>query len=262
MRAVSLGLVLALACGAADAQQVFRPGHAPGWRPGLSFLGGTVVHAVTYIGSESGSIAALATGVATTNTTQTVLANDLLIQGVEMADSGAGVDHNPPCPSGYTFVIRGSNVNTAVTGAICAKRAATNGETTAVTWPTWTGAPSNGGYWYTTILRGSDLASLVDDAQLTTNGDPSDVNIFMAPSVTATATNDMMLVFGAAWRFGNFTPPAGQTQVLTNGNVPSTRNTLTINTETLTASGATGTRTFSFDTFSGGPFFSLAIKPN
>jgi hypothetical protein len=224
--------------------------------------GPAAAHAVQFVGTYGEGVTPSATTFTTIDTGMSILAGDLIIQGVELTDTQVSVDHAPPCPTGYGLITRiAATGNTATTGALCSRRATTDGESTAVTWPTWIGAPGDGGFWFTSVVRGADATTPIEDSAASMNGASGNTTAWTAPSVTAASPNDLLVNYLLGWAADDFTVPAGQTRERSFGGSSGGRNTVVINFEPLSGSGATGTRSYTSNLADGGAAFSLVIKP-
>jgi hypothetical protein len=234
---------------------------ATGIMPASYNPGPVPAHQVRYIGAYGEAVAAEATTVTAIDTGMTILANDLIFQGIMLTDPSSSVDHNPACPSGYSLVRRQAPTsNTLMTSALCYRVATSNGEATTATWPTWTGAPDNGGLWFTAVFRGADPAAPIDDSASTDNGGASNTSTFVAPSVTATSGDDLLVNFVMGWFSDTFTIPAGETRELTLTGLG--RNAVVSHFEPLSGAGATGARTLTVSRSDGGSGYSVALKPD
>jgi hypothetical protein len=255
-RIIAAALAASLAS-AACAGDLYRPG----FRPGLSRTAPVAPSALAYLGTNGSGTGNFATTVTTTNTGVSVLQHDIILQGIMLTDSTTAVDHNPSCPSGYALLMRGSPTTEGrTTTAYCWKAAATNSESTAVTWPTWTGTADQGGIWTTTVIRGADQTTPFEASAKADIGAVSDTATFDAPSVTTITASDLLLTFTNGWFANTFTVPTGMTRdfFLSGG----TRDVTAQNYQALTSPGVTGSRPTTASRPDVGTSYTFAVKPS
>lgn len=161
----------------------------------------------------------------------TLAANDVVVAQVHIASSTATIT----TPSGWTLIRSDTGNNRRSSLYV---KVATGSESGTVAFALSSSVNAVGGM---AAFRGVDTTTPIDTSAGQTNGSAS--TSCTAPTVTATASGGMLLTFSSGVGNVTFTPASGQTEqwdVTTTAGSSNCASELA--TETLSASGATGTR--------------------
>lgn len=187
--------------------------------------------AITFVNATTYSSGASSTSSVSLAYPASIAANDVLIAQVLISSSTGTIT----TPAGWTLIRSdtGNNRRSSLYSYV-----ATGSESGSVAFTLSASFNAVGGMG---AFRGVDTTAIVDANAGQTNSSSS--TSCTAPTVTATATGGMLLTFSSAVGNVTFTPATGQTERY---DVPTTAASsncsIELGTETLAASGATGTR--------------------
>ncbi len=161
---------------------------------------------------------------------------DIIVFFAQILDQSGYVNHNVQMPPGFTLLAQASYPSTLASTAIGWKKAAADGESTALPF-NWLGTSTRTGNYTYSVFRGADPVSPIDACSLVASTVAS--TSYPCPSVTPASgsANDLLFNGVASWNAGNFTAPSGSTRCYTHANPA-----LVHHWEYLSSAAATGVR--------------------